>query len=118
ADGSGQYLDSTARDEVWIAVKLTIDGSTVRYIECLEKQYNGDEDLQEQTLQGDSGLTLNGAGNTVIDITGITNADPAVVTTDGAHGLSNGDRIRIVRVVGFKRDTGDLDAENNTVYES
>lgn len=39
--------------------------------------------------------------NTSITITGITQADPAVVTTASAHGLSNGDEVFISGVVGM-----------------
>jgi len=96
-NGSGQFKDSTGRDEVWVSVKREINGTTKRYIECLEKTFNGDEDLQEEAFYVDSGLTLDAP----FTITGITKANPGVVTTSTAHGLSNGDEIRIVRVKGM-----------------
>jgi len=92
----GQFKDSTARNEVWMVVKREINGSVVRYIECLEKAFNADEDLQEDAFYLDSGLTLDNP----ITITGITKANPGVVTAN-SHGLSNGDEIRIVRVKGM-----------------
>ena len=95
--GSGQFKDSTGRDEVWVSVKREINGTTKRYIECLEKTFNGDEDLQEDAFYVDSGLTLDAP----FTITGITKANPGVVTTSTAHGLSNGDEVRIVRVKGM-----------------
>lgn len=95
-DGSGQFKDSTARYEVWLAVKREVDGSTVRYIECLEKVYNGDEDLQEEAFYVDSGLTLDNP----ITISAATKANPIVVTAT-ANGLSDGDLVRIVRVKGM-----------------
>lgn len=36
-----------------------------------------------------------------LTITGITQANPAVVTTSGSHGLSNGDQVYITEVVGM-----------------
>ena len=39
-------------------------------------------------------------------ITGITQADPAVVTTSGAHGYSNGDEVQIADVVGMSQVNG------------
>jgi len=39
--------------------------------------------------------------NTIADITGITQANPAVVTTGAAHGFSNGDLVRIAGVIGM-----------------
>jgi hypothetical protein len=94
---SGQFKSSDDRDEVWVVVKREINGSTKRYIECIEKIFNGDEDLQEDAFYVDSGLTLNNP----ISISAITKADPGVVTTATAHGLSNGDDIRITRVKGM-----------------
>ena len=100
-NGTGQFKDSAGRDEVWIAVKMTVNGATVRYIEVLEKVYNGDEDLQQDAFYVDSGLTL----NSPITITAITRANPGVVTA-AAHGLVNGDLVRIVRVGGMTEVNG------------
>lgn len=101
-DGSGQFKDSTGRDEVWLAVKREVNGGTVRYIECQEKLYNGDEDLQEDAFYVDSGLTLDNP----LTITNITQADPGVVTLSDASTVSNGDEIRIVRVKGMTEVNG------------
>jgi len=48
----------------------------------------------------DNGWTTHFFGHR-IDVTGITQADPAVVTTDGAHGLEAGDRVQLEDVVGM-----------------
>jgi hypothetical protein len=95
-DGTGQFKDSTSRYEVWLAVKRVVNGSTVRYIECIEKVFNGDEDLQEEAFYVDSGLTLDNP----ITITGATKANPIVVTAP-ANSLSDGGLVRIVRVKGM-----------------
>jgi hypothetical protein len=41
ADGDGQVQSSENRDEVWMIVKRTINGSTKRYIEVLEGHFEG-----------------------------------------------------------------------------
>jgi len=96
-DGAGQFKSSAERDEVWVVVKREINGTTKRYIECIESAFNGDEDLQEDAFYVDSGLTLNNP----IAISAVTKANPGVVTTATAHGLSNGEEIRITRVKGM-----------------
>jgi hypothetical protein len=90
-------------DEVWIAIERTINGSTVRYIEQLQPYDYGD---QEDAFFVDSGLTYDGGA--AVTITGITQANPAVVTA-AAHGLSDGDQVRISSVVGMTE-------LNNNVY--
>lgn len=100
-DGAGQFKNSSERYEVWVAVKMTINGSTVRYIEVMERLFNGDEDLQEEAFCVDSGVTLNAP----LSIEAVTNASPGVVTITG-HGLSDGALIRIVRVVGMTELNG------------
>jgi len=107
-NGSGQFKDSSGRHEVWVAVKIEIGGSTKRFIECMEKHYNSEEDLQEEAFYVDSGLTL----DTPKTISGATAAKPVVVTAS-LHGFSNGDLVRIVRVDGM------TELNNNTykIYE-
>lgn len=102
-NGTGQFKDSSARFEVWVAVKREIDGATVRYIECLEKVVNLDEDLQEDAFYVDSGLTLNNP----ITISGATAANPIVVTVT-ANGLSDGDLVRNVLVKGMTELNGNV----------
>ena len=88
-------IPSGAEDQVWMIVKRTINGGTVRYIEYMAPVTLPDE--QEDSFFVDSGLSK----DTAIVITDITEAEPGVVTTDGAHGLSNGDRVRITNVKGM-----------------
>lgn len=56
-NGSGQTHDSTGRDEVWLVVRRTIDGSTVRYIEFLERDFETGQ-RQDDAFYVDSALTL------------------------------------------------------------
>jgi hypothetical protein len=94
-------------DRLWLIVTRTIGGSTVQYVEFMEDLFNpnvnfASSDLeriraQENSFFVDSGLSLDNP----IEITDITNADPAVVTTASAHGLSDGDRVRVRDVIGM-----------------
>lgn len=83
-------------DEVWVVVKRTINGSTVRYVEYFKPMDFGDE--QEDAFFVDCGLTL----DTPKPITGITKANPGVVTATG-HGFSNDDIVVIRGVIGMTK---------------
>lgn len=88
-----QTITSGDRDEVWVCVKRTINGSTVRYIERFDAGSGTDR------LDGfsDSYLTYSDP----YTITGITKANPGVVTTSAAHGYSNGDKVKLIDVGGM-----------------
>ena len=64
-NGSGQTQDSTDRDEVWLLVKRTINGSTKRYIEFFEREYETGHD-QEDAYYLDSQITYDGTFATTI----------------------------------------------------
>jgi len=96
------------QDQLWVLIKRTIDGNEKRYVEFMEDSFRPKVTSRsskaervaalEEAFFVDSGLSLDtplGGG-----ITGITNANPAVVTTSSAHGLSNGDRVRLRGIVG------------------
>lgn len=82
------------RDAVYVIVKRTVNGSTVRYIERLEKR---EQTVVEDCFYVDSGLSYNGVTAT---ITGATQADPVVITAV-AHPFVNGDSVRIEDIVGM-----------------
>lgn len=128
-------IPGTAEDELWVSVKRTIDGSTVRYIEQFQPFDWGTD--QEDCFFVDCGLTYDGgAAKTVSDV---TKANPAVVTAV-AHGFSDGDQIRIASVFGMielnnnvysvaaptantfeirdSTDTQDIDSTGFTLYTS
>lgn len=80
-DAAGQVLPSDERTEVWVIVKRTINGNTRRYIEVLERAFEGPrfEDYttratwraavlaaQPDAFYVDSGLTYDGAATTTI----------------------------------------------------
>lgn len=94
-DSSGQVQDSTKRDEVWVTVKRTINGTTKRYIEFFEADYETG-DAQEDAYYSDSLITL----DTPLTITGATKANPVVLTIP-SNGLSNGDEVRITDILGM-----------------
>jgi hypothetical protein len=83
------------RDELWLIVRRRINGKTVRYVEYMDKLFDAHIE-QKDSFFVDSGLTYDAP----LVITGITNASPAVVTSNG-HGLSNGDRVLISDVKGY-----------------
>lgn len=80
-DDASQIIQSGERDEVWVVVKRTIDGNTVRYVEFIEQQFQGPlrEDYateqawrdavlaeQEDAFYVDSGLTYDGLSTSTI----------------------------------------------------
>ena len=82
------------QDEVFVVVRRIINGETVRYIEKLHTRL-ASEDIKDQFFV-DSGLTLKNA----ISISGITNTEPAVITS-ASHGLASGDYIDIFDINGM-----------------
>lgn len=106
AAGSPAIVESAAcipspdgsRIDLWLLVKRYVDGAVVRHIEYMKPIFN-DETLQRDAFFVDAGLTYDAP----LTITGITKADPAVVTS-AAHGLSNGDRILLSDILGVDDD--------------
>jgi hypothetical protein len=91
-----------AEDQIWISVLRTINGVQQRYIE-----YFAQMELFSQLSNAffvHAGLQWQGAGP--FNITGITNANPAVVTAPG-HTLQNGESIAIADVEGMTQANTD-----------
>jgi hypothetical protein len=102
-------------DQLWLVVQRYINGAMVNCIEYMTKIFN-DSILQEDAFQLDCGGTYDNP----LTITGITNASPAVVTS-AAHGLSNGNSVRIVGVDGLYITTTDVNGnqtQTNLVNET
>ena len=106
-------------DELYVVVQRYINGVSVRFIEYLKPFWDGPND-QEDAFFVDSGLSL----DTPLTITGITKADPAVVTAT-AHGFADGDDVRLTDVVGMtevnkktyiigEKQTNDFELFSNT----
>jgi len=85
--GDGDY------DEVWIIVKRYINGQHVRYVEFLE---DFKFEIKDDGFYLDSGIMH----DEPVTISGATQANPVVITAT-AHGYSNGDIVRIVKVKGM-----------------
>jgi hypothetical protein len=85
-------------DQVWVIVKRYINGTVKRYIE-----YFTIEDFVDNwdPVRLDCSLTL----DSPITVTGITKANPPVITAV-AHGLVDGDQIKIDNVAGMTQLNG------------
>lgn len=75
-------------DYIYVVVERTVGGRTVQFIERMHTFH--DTDVQDSFFV-DSGLSL----DSPFVITGYTQADPVVITTGSAHGISNGDDVDI-----------------------
>jgi len=99
-------------DEVWVTVKRTVGGSTVRYVEYFKPFL---ETIQAAHHHVDCGVYVNHLSDVVADviiqtpvaISAITRADPAVVTASG-HSLSDGDIAYLDDVSGMAEVNGQL----------
>ena len=87
-------------DEVWVSVERTINDSTVRYIEFFKPREFG---VKEDAFFVDAGLTFDGGAAQVI--TDATQADPVVVTYEGAD-PTNGWKVYIEAIVGMDELNG------------
>lgn len=70
------------RDEVWLIVKRTINGSTKRYVEYIEKPYEPG-DTQSSCFYVDCGATYSGAPATVISGLGYLEGMTVSILKDG-----------------------------------
>ena len=91
-----------SKDDVWMVVRRYINGQTVRYIEYLTKIFE-DIDAQNNAFFLDCGLTYTPTSYTYI--TGITQANPVVVTAP-SHGLTTGNTVLITGVNGMTELNG------------
>ena len=82
-NGSGQTQDSTDHDEVWLLVKRTINGSTKRYIEFFERDFETGHD-QEDAYYLDSVITYDGVSATTITGLSHLEGETVGVLADGA----------------------------------
>ena len=87
-----------ALDQVWVVVNRTIGGATVRYVELFEDGDGTDK------LDGFSDSFLTYSDPKII--TGITQANPGVVTTSGNHGYGNGTNLKLIGVGGMTEADG------------
>lgn len=104
------YIESVAcisrdndEDEIWIIVQRTINENTVRYVEYF-KPYEIFSAIEDSFFVH-CGLTWDGGDP--VDITNITQANPAVVTAPG-HTFVNGDKTQITGVSGMVQVNQDI----------
>lgn len=83
ANGGGQTQDSSDRDEVWVIVKRTIDGATVRYVEFFERVYEEGHD-QEDAYYVDSMLTYDSTATASMTGASHIEGETAKIWADGA----------------------------------
>lgn len=103
AAGSHAVVESAAvipsadgtRNEVWFIVQRYVDGAVVRHIEYMMPIFD-DTTEQKDAFFVDAGLTYDAP----ITITGITRANPAVITAN-SHGLLNGDKVLLSDILGL-----------------
>lgn len=119
AAGSPPIVESIAvipspdglRDDLWMIVQRYINGQLVRTVEYMEKIFEGIDQLRDAFFV-DCGATY----DVPITVTGISNANPAVVTAP-AHGFSTGNTVRIYDVKGMYQTTGSTTSlVNDTVF--
>jgi hypothetical protein len=95
--------------QLWLSVKRTVNGSTVRHIEFMEEMFTTleDKDIRDAFMV-DSGLSY----DSPIDIEGASQGNPVVITVPSGHGLLDGDRIEIEDVVGMTEINGYFIVDN------
>lgn len=95
-----------SEDQLWVAVQRRINGADVCYVEVAQPYFNpglSPGATQLERINAMDGIWFLDAAlefDAPISITGITAADPPVVTA-AAHGLSDGDEVLIRDVVGM-----------------
>lgn len=72
------------RDELWMVVRRTINGATVRYLEYMLQEYDSAFITQEWARVLDCMATYNGVATTVISGLGFLEGQTVAVVTDGA----------------------------------
>ncbi|MDS1355901.1 hypothetical protein XC61_08180, partial [Klebsiella pneumoniae] len=72
------------RDELWMVVRRTINGTTVRYLEYMLQEYDSAFITQEWARGLDCMATYNGVATTVISGLGFLEGQTVAVVTDGA----------------------------------
>lgn len=108
SNGNAPFIQSIAvipspdgtRDDLWMAVVRTVNGSSGVYIEYLSKYFE-DTDEQKDAHCLDFGAVY----DQPVSIASITQANPAVVTAS-AHGFSNGNLVILEQVEGMTHVNG------------
>lgn len=80
-------------DDVYLVVRRTINGSSVRYIEVLERPFDGDIDAVEDAFNVDCGLSY--SGTAISTVTGLSHLEGETVDV-----LADGNVVRDLVVTG------------------
>ena len=88
------------RQDTWLIVKRYINGSVVRHIEYITEIFDQTSE-QRDAFFVDAGLTY----DVPITISGITNANPVVVTANN-HGFNDGDKVLLTEILGMDELNG------------
>jgi len=99
-------------DQVWVIVKRNINGSVVRYVEYFAAE---DFDAQYDAVRVDSSLSLDNP----LTITGITSANPVVITAN-SHGLAGIVDVKLNKIVAEEVEDDEVlmeDQLNNKHYK-
>lgn len=73
-----------SRDDLWLIVKRTINGSTKRYVEYMTEEYEQEDDEVEDMLYLDCGATYDGSPATTISGLSYLEGQTVSVLADGA----------------------------------
>lgn len=80
-------VEDTDNDELWLIVERTIDGSTVQYIEYIDKGLSIEDDLEDSFFV-DSGITATGSGLTLVANLDHLEGEEVNILGDGAKQTS------------------------------
>lgn len=72
-----------SRDDLWMVVRRTVNGATVRYVEWMDPGHE-DGDAQEESFYVDSGLTYSGVATTTLTGLGHLEGETVKVLVNGA----------------------------------
>lgn len=98
-------------DELWVIVRRTINGATVRYVEFLTQVFSDTTKLQDAFFV-DAGLTLDNP----LPITDVFSGNPTRVTVIG-HGLATGNTVQIDESTGLVADPADVNPLNGIKFK-
>jgi hypothetical protein len=97
-------VPKSTEDELWLSVKRTINSTVYHMIEYMTPRDYGD--YQEDAYFVDGGITIDHGA--AVNVTGLTKADPVVLTVDDASGLASGNFVRLSSVGGMTDVNGEV----------
>ncbi len=95
-DGAGQVQDSTERDETWVVVKRSINGTTRRYIELFEKAFEGPDRNEFLTLESYESVVIAAQSDAFYLDSGVTFTGVSPETVIGGLAHLEGETVKIL----------------------